>query len=246
MKIRYEAVSNVGLVRTNNEDMALVFGEYIRDNNIAFAFDLAPQMPFTAIVADGMGGMNGGEVASQMATAAFNSFAESLTPGMSPDEVVMALKQWTRLCDRSIVERGQQDPLLLRMGTTLTGLLAFNDTLFVLNIGDSRTYRLRYDIFKQLTEDHSERQRTGDPSVPANLIYNALGTGTAFIDVKVMQLVEGDRYVVCSDGLSDMVSDEAIEQMLRNGNSARQYVQAALQGGGRDNVTVIVLDVEKD
>ena len=55
MKIRYEAVSNVGLVRTNNEDMALVFGEYIRDNNIAFAFDLTPQMPFTAIVADGMG-----------------------------------------------------------------------------------------------------------------------------------------------------------------------------------------------
>ena len=165
---------------------------------------------------------------------------------MSHDEVVMALKQWTRLCDRSIVEQGQQDPSLLRMGTTLTGLLAFNDTLFVLNIGDSRTYRLRYDTFKQLTEDHSERQRTGDQSVPANLIYNALGTGTAFIDVKVMQLVEGDRYVVCSDGLSDMVSDEAIEQMLRNGDNARQYVQAALQGGGRDNVTVIVLDVEKD
>ena len=181
-----------------------------------------------------------------MATAAFNSFAESLTPGMSPDEVVMALKQWTRLCDRSIVERGQQDPSLLRMGTTLTGLLAFNNTLFVLNIGDSRTYRLRYGIFKQLTEDHSERQRTGDQSVPANLIYNALGTGTAFIDVKVMQLVEDDRYVVCSDGLSDMVSDEAIEQMLRNGDNARQYVQAALQGGGRDNVTVIVLDVEKE
>ena len=135
MKIRYEAVSNVGLVRTNNEDMALVFGEYIRDNNIAFAFDLTPQMPFTAIVADGMGGMNGGEVASQMAAAAFNSFAESLTPDMSHDEVVMALKQWTRLCDRSIVERGQQDPSLLRMGTTLTGLLAFNNTLFVLNIG---------------------------------------------------------------------------------------------------------------
>ena len=82
--------------------------------------------------------------------------------------------------------------------------------------------------------------------MPANLIYNALGTGTAFIDVKVMQLVEGDRYVVCSDGLSDMVSDEAIEQMLRNGDNARQYVQTALQGGGRDNVTVIVLDVEKD
>lgn len=246
MKIRYEAVSNVGLVRTNNEDMALVFGEYIRDNNIAFAFDLTPQMPFTAIVADGMGGMNGGEVASQMAAAAFNSFAESLTPDMSHDEVVMALKQWTRLCDRSIVERGQQDPSLLQMGTTLTGLLAFNNTLYVLNIGDSRTYRLRYDIFKQLTEDHSERQRTGNPSVPANLIYNALGTGTAFIDVKVMQLVEGDRYVVCSDGLSDMVSDEAIEQMSRNGDSARQYVQAALQGGGRDNVTVIVLDVEKE
>lgn len=244
MKIRFEAVSNVGLVRKNNEDMALVFGEQIRDNSMAFAFDLTPQLPFAAIVCDGMGGMNGGEMASELAATSFNSFVENLTPGMNEDSTVTALKQWTRQCDRLIVERGLEDPSLHMMGTTLTGLLATGGKLYVLNIGDSRTYRLRYDNFKQLTTDHSERQRTDDPAVPKNLLYNALGIGTAFIDIRVMQFVPGDRYVVCSDGLCDMVSDTGIWHLAREGCTARLLVETALQSGGRDNVTVVVVDVE--
>lgn len=243
MKIKYEVVSDKGLLRSNNEDMALVFGELVRDNSVSFAFELTPDIPFAAIVADGMGGMNGGEVASEMATTSFNDFVELLPVGLEDNVVIMRLKKWAREVDAEIKQKGERNPSLQNMGTTFTGLLAYGNSLFVMNVGDSRTYRYRYECMKQLTDDHSERARLGDDSIPSNLIYNALGTGTAFMDVKSMKLVVGDRYVICSDGLSDLVSNESIHELLKNSCGARQYVQAALQAGGNDNVTVVTMEV---
>lgn len=243
MKIKYEVVSDKGLLRSNNEDMALVFGELVRDNSVSFAFELTPNIPFAAIVADGMGGMNGGEVASEMAATSFNDFVELLPVDLEDNAVIVRLKKWARDVDAKIKQKGDRIPSLRNMGTTFTGLLAYGNSLFVMNVGDSRTYRYRYECMKQLTDDHSERARLGDDSIPSNLIYNALGTGTAFMDVKSMKLVVGDRYVICSDGLSDLVSNEVIHELLEHGSGARQYVQAALQAGGKDNVTVVTMEV---
>ena len=89
MKIKYEVVSDKGLLRSNNEDMALVFGELIRDNSVSFTFELTPNIPFAAIVADGMGGMNGGEVASEMAATSFNDFVEVLPMDLDDNAVIV-------------------------------------------------------------------------------------------------------------------------------------------------------------
>ena len=113
----------------------------------------------------------------------------------------------------------------------------------MVNIGDSRTYRLRYDYLKQLTTDHSERERMGDESVPSNLIYNALGAEGAFIDVLQTKIVAGDKFIVCSDGLTDMIGDEAIEKILSQGGDAEALVTAAKEAGGLDNITVIIMEV---
>ena len=124
------------------------------------------------------------------------------------------------------------------MATTLTGLLLYFDQAYILNCGDSRTYRLRYDNFRQLTRDHSERNRLNDPSAPANLMYNCLGIPEAFIDITPAKVVEGDQYIICSDGLSDYASEA---EMQTNIQSAQALVDAALAAGAPDNVTVITL-----
>ena len=108
-------------------------------------------------------------------------------------------------------------------------------------------YRLRYDHFKQMTTDHSERNRTGDPNVASNIIYNALGVHEAFADISLIKLIKGDKYLICSDGLNDMVSDEEIETlMISNDASARQLLESALSAGGKDNVTIILLEIIED
>lgn len=239
MKIRIDAVSDVGCVRTNNEDMALILGEQLRDDKMKITFQPQDDERFAAVVADGMGGYERGEEASAMATESFEKFLNGLAPNLDDNAIVLALKQWCQQINADILAAAAGSG----MGTTFTGILTYAGHPFVVNVGDSRTYRLRYDYLKQLTTDHSERQRRGDDSIPSNLIYNALGAEGTFMDVLQTKIVPGDKFIICSDGLTDMIGDEAIEKILSQGGDADALVAAAKEAGGLDNITVIIMEV---
>ena len=239
MRISYNVTSDVGLVRDNNEDMALVFGEKVRNNSASFSFDAPENLRFAAVVADGMGGYSHGEVASEMALTSFNRFFDELPSDLELNTLIMRLKEWTAEVNEEIMNAAEGSG----MGCTFTGLLLYESHALLVNIGDSRTYRYRYGVFKQMTSDHSERNRLNDPSLPSNLIYNALGLEYAFIDITPTKVVPGDRFVICSDGLTDMVEDSAIETLVSTEEpTSRLLVNEALKNGGEDNVTVIVLN----
>lgn len=247
MKIRYDAISNVGCVRSNNEDMALVFGAFLRDEAQRSMVPMASRPRFTALVADGMGGYGGGEVASEMTLRSFDDFLTALPAGLDIDRLKAEVKSWFRANNAAVMSRGASSAELQNMGTTLTGIFTYGPWDFMVNAGDSRVYRRRYDTLRRLSTDHSERERCNDPSLPSNLIYNAVGIPEAFVDVTCLTtdipMVDGDTYVICSDGLCDMIDDATIDRILGEGGDARRLLDAALEAGGRDNCTVIVLQV---
>lgn len=247
MKIRYEVISDVGRTRANNEDMALLFGALVRDSSQSSMVPMDSRPRFTALIADGMGGYGGGEVASEMVLRSFSDMLGALPDGLSPREVTRSVRDWFHEVNRDVISRGESDPDQANMGTTLTGIFTYGQAEYLINAGDSRVYRWRYESLRQLTADHSERERTGDTSVPANLIYNAIGVPGAFIDVTnltaEMPVIDGDVYLICSDGLYDMLSDADIAGIIGSGGRARTLVDSALAAGGRDNCTVILLHV---
>lgn len=248
MKIRYDVISDVGRTRSNNEDMALVFGAFIRDGADGSMVKMDSRPRFTALVADGMGGYGGGEIASELTLRSFDQFIVNLAPDLDDTEVRVSLNQWLE-AHQNLIRAEQQKPGLEQMGTTLTGIFTYGDREYMINAGDSRVYRWRNNNLRQLSVDHSERERLNDPNVPSNLIYNAIGVPDAFLTITDLTdrypIVDGDTYVICSDGLCDMIDDDAIASILENGGGARELVDAALEAGGKDNCTVIVLNISK-
>lgn len=240
MTLNYEVLSHVGLCRDVNQDMAMVMQQTIRDDSDSFSFEIPEEgeetLKFGAIVCDGLGGLAKGEVASQMACESFRDFVDGLADDLDDNALVMSIKQWFRMFNEKLIASGGG----VLTCTTLTGLLLYGETLVILNCGDSRTYRVRFGKMTRLTTDHSERERTGNPDVPSSQMYNCLGLPSAFIDVKLARLVEGDRYLICSDGLTDMVPEEEMERFF--GEPSR-LLQLALQAGGYDNVTIVGLSV---
>jgi serine/threonine protein phosphatase PrpC len=227
--------TNRGLVRQTNEDSFLVRkGLYV--------------------VCDGMGGARGGEVASQMACERMVVIDPS---SAGKDELRAAIVE----ANQSISARSLAEPRLLGMGTTLTLALVREHTVLLGHVGDSRAYLLRDGALRQLTDDHSwvgEMVRRGELTVAEaavhphrSVITKALGTeGEAEPDLVEVELESGDRLLLCSDGLSGMVSSDSIQELLRRPEGAQAVadalVEAALKGGGEDNVTVVVVDVAPD
>ena len=240
MTLNYEVLSHVGLCRDVNQDMAMVMQQTIRDDSDSFSFVIPEDgeeiLKFAAIVCDGLGGHAKGEVASQMACESFRDFVDGLADDLDDNALVMSIKQWFRMFNEKLISSGGG----VLTCTTLTGLLLYGETLVILNCGDSRTYRVRFGKMARLTTDHSERERTGNPDVSSSQMYNCLGLASAFIDVKLARLVEGDRYLICSDGLTDMVPEEEMERFF--GEPSR-LLQLALQAGGYDNVTIVGISV---
>ena len=246
MILQCQVASDVGSVRTNNEDIALLTGGLYRDAVDSFEIELQPMSRFTAIVADGMGGYEGGEIASEMAVKSFDSFFTGLPAGLSVDRLVARVKSWVAEMHAEIISFGDEHREYAGMGTTMVGMFAYEGKMFRINIGDSRLYRFRNGMLKQLSVDHSMRELTGDMSQPSNLIYNSLGAGgKVFADVEEMtsQLISDDRFLICSDGLSDMLSDEEIASLLIGNADVEALVAVAKQAGGRDNISVILLTV---
>lgn len=238
--LKYKAICDIGSVRTNNEDMAYVVERTLRDGQCDGEIPMTDRYAAFA-VADGMGGYEGGEIASEIVCRSFGSFIRSLSKDNAQCTVTL-LKDWAKTANQLVLDTAALRPELSEMGTTFVSLIWFDDTLWLINIGDSRCYRIRNGVLKQLSTDHSERVRTGNPNVPSNLIYNFMGNNPDdFIsDVTELMPIAGDIYLLCSDGLSDLVADEDIEQLA---NQPDELVKKAKDAGGRDNITVISIQL---
>lgn len=205
-------------------------------------------------VADGMGGHNGGETAS---TGARDGLLEQLA-GKTPEQG--ALRTAIGAVNRSLFLRQKEDESLSGMGTTLTVLWVSDQCVYIGHVGDSRAYRLRDGEFKQMTEDHSvvaELLRSGmlTPEQAANhpmrnVITRAVGTEDGIeIDLMCEERRPGDVWLVCSDGLHGMVTDEKMAEIIKNNKlekAADKLIAAALDGGGRDNISLVLLQDKGD
>lgn len=239
--------SDVGCLRKNNEDMILLNGKLYRDEESTKDIEFSSDMRFTACVADGMGGHEGGEIASELAVRAFDSFVVDLPSSLTQQQLADKLKEWVNQTHAFIVDQGINDPQYSNMGTTLVGMFGYEGNAYYINIGDSRLYRYRGGILKQLTCDHSMRELTGNKSISSGAIYNCLGAGPSafadFIDL-TGQLFDKDIFLVCSDGLSDMLNYEQLEELFKGKVTANRFVEAAKNAGGKDNVSVVLLKAE--
>jgi len=243
MNYTFCAQTDPGRVRTNNED--------------AVAFDEVTRL---CVLADGMGGYNAGEIASGMATAFIKSelvrWLSEAGPQANAGEVSRAIEICVDNANRSILNAAQANPAYAGMGTTLV-VGVFQDALLMLgHIGDSRCYRWRGNQLVQITKDHSLLQEQLDAgfltpeqaalSPNKNLVTRALGVeNDVMLELHAHQVEACDLYLMCSDGLSDMMDDAAIARILQNGTSLDQMSEAlvcqANENGGRDNITVLLI-----
>jgi serine/threonine protein phosphatase PrpC len=206
------------------------------------------------VVADGMGGAQAGEVASRIAADAFD---EDMGDG-SPEE---QLAERAREANRRIFDRARSDASVSGMGTTLTGALLAGDEVSIVHVGDSRAYLFREDELQQLTRDHSlveELRRRGqltseeaEEHPQRSIITRALGPERDVeLDIHTHQARGGDVYVLCSDGLTSMVREDRVREILSGATSLRdavdRLVEEANQAGGRDNITVVAFRVGGD
>jgi PPM family protein phosphatase len=242
MNFEYFAQTDPGLIRDNNEDSVVVDDE----NQLV-------------VLADGMGGYNAGEVASAMATSFVKAeLGRWLLEGGS-EASSRELKRAMEICidnaNRSIFNAANANPSYAGMGTTLVMAVFAGSRAMIGHVGDSRCYRLRGTTLQQLTRDHSLLQEQIDAGLISeeqakyathkNLVTRALGVeDTVLLEVNEFRLEDGDIYLFCSDGLSDMVADERLAAILQPegtlGDKGASLVDAANDGGGRDNISVIL------
>jgi len=234
--LRYAARSDVGLVRSSNQDSAYAG-------------------PHLLVVADGMGGHAGGDVASSIAVGELSRLEGESHGADAPRHLAEAVRR----ASARLAERVREEPALAGMGTTVTAILRTGDRLALAHIGDSRAYLLRDGELAQVTHDHTFVQHLVDEGritaeeaehhPQRSVLLRVLGDidSSQELDTSVREARAGDRWLLCSDGLSGMVGDRTISEALAGvpdvGECADLLVQLALRGGGSDNVTVVVADV---
>jgi protein phosphatase len=254
LSARHAVRSHTGLVREANEDDYIVLpaaGIYV--------------------VADGMGGHVAGKVASDLCVQTVEEYfanddqrgtllADADAAGLSPDALELA--EALLLANRRIFDAASADRQLTGMGTTAVGIRMFGDQVAVSHAGDSRCYLYRTGKFQQVTVDHSlsnflmalgrELEAQYAQQTMSNVIMRALGLeADVAVDTKEFPVRAGDRLLLCSDGLSDLVPDADMAQALANpalsmDQIVDRFVQQALDAGGRDNITVILVDLFDD
>lgn len=245
-RIVITAASRVGCVRKNNEDMVFAYDKFVRSEAYQTEFMTENVDRFVIALADGMGGHLAGEVASADTLENLRFFVSDMPKGLSVSEVNKTMEVWLESIHKIITSKGHADPSMEGMGTTLVAVIYYEGKYFWINCGDSRLYRLRDGKLAQLTTDHSLNTLRGEKR-HSNIITNCIGAGCKHTYMDMVEFTDdfrrGDVYMVCSDGLSDMVSDDVIEQMMINGVSANRLCEAAIEKGGFDNVSVCVFSV---
>ncbi len=250
-KIKFAEITDVGMVREHNEDA------------IGSNADIG-----LMVLADGMGGYNAGEVASGIAVQTISELAaegamreerneRDPTTGLMRQTIV--LRDAVARANKIIFQTAQSQTHCEGMGTTLVAAIFYDDKLSVAHVGDSRAYRLRGGRFEQLTLDHSLLQELVDRgfyseeeaqrSTNRNYVTRALGVEpTVEVEVQEFEVLPDDVYLLCSDGLPDMVEDEDIHLTISTFNASldvvgQQLVELANDHGGRDNVSVMMAQV---
>lgn len=251
--IEMHATTDVGVKRNHNEDCV----------------GITPEVGF-AVLADGMGGHNAGEVASAMAIEFTSRYLQDRLPKIPEakldedtgftSESILA-REGITMANNAIFETSQHKPECAGMGTTIVAAIFYADRLTAAHVGDSRMYRMRGDLLTHVTEDHSliqEQVRRGlltaddaRNSAIKNLVTRALGVEPDVEPDIVEDIVQaGDIYLMCSDGLTDVVPDEAIRLTIAQNNNdlrkaAAHLVQLANDAGGPDNISVILIKTQK-
>ncbi|WP_405239488.1 Stp1/IreP family PP2C-type Ser/Thr phosphatase [Lentisalinibacter orientalis] len=250
-KIRFSEITDTGKVRDHNEDA------------IATQPDIG-----LMVLADGMGGYNAGEVASGIAVKTVFDLVSEATNRENRGEVeptsglmrqTIVLRDAIARANKIIYQTAQSQPQCEGMGTTIVASLFFDDRISVAHVGDSRAYRLRADQFQQLTLDHSLLQELVDRgfyspeeaqrSTNRNYVTRALGVEPAVeVEVQEYEVEKDDVYLLCSDGLPDMVEDEDIHLTISTFSASldvvgQQLVQLTNDHGGRDNVSIMLARV---
>jgi protein phosphatase len=253
LRIRASGLSDVGRARTHNED--------------CFGIDPEHRM---FVVADGMGGHNHGEVASRIAVKAIQEFVEQTAENDTTWPFVYdarlqrhsnRLKTAIRMAHDKVLRAIRHDGSLIGMGTTVVGFLLKGRVAAVAHVGDSRAYRLRDGRLELLTQDHtwvneqvvagylSAEQARAHPL--KNVVTRALGgESEVVVDVREVEVVPGDVYILCSDGLTTMLSDDEIKRRLLESQQpiedvCRSLVRDANSKGGLDNITVVLVSVDR-
>ena len=237
VEFHYAARSDVGLVRQNNQDSGYAGANLL-------------------VLADGMGGPAGGDIASSVAIA----HLVPLDTDSHPAETLLpSLRDALMDAHEELSERSEQDPELAGLGTTCIALMRSGNKLAMVHIGDSRAYLLRGDTLTQVTTDHSFVQYLVDSGQitpeeaehhpQRNVVMRILGDSQADVtpDETMREAVVGDRWLLCSDGLSGVVSSDTIAEILTDvrdpGECAEELIRLALLAGGPDNVTCVVADI---
>lgn len=242
------AACYTGRVRSNNEDMILINDRLIRDDFFETVISSEGTDRILFAVADGMGGHNAGEVASEMVLNNLRFFISDLPKDLSTSEFKVSINKWLLSINSLVGGRGFSEPEKQGMGTTLVALVCYGNHLFAFNCGDSRLYRFRNGKLSQLTTDHTLVKSNG-PDQHSSAITNCIGAGcrTVFVDFYDYSddIQADDVYLMCTDGLNDMLWHPEIEAMIKKGETAEQLCEAAIEAGGYDNVSTVVIKVKK-
>lgn len=242
MTLEFFSAVDTGRSRTNNEDSVAI------DEGAALA-----------VLADGMGGYNAGEVASGMLTAFIRTelgrWLQEAGGNATDNEVRRAMDICVDNANRAIFNAANSNPQYAGMGTTLVVSVFREHRLLVGHVGDSRAYRLRHGKLTQITRDHSLLQEQIDAglitpeqaafSANKNLVTRAVGVeDTVLLETHLHEVQPGDVYLMCSDGLSDMLDDAGIAQVLQMHDSleatGQALIDAANEAGGKDNIAVVL------
>lgn len=240
----------MGYVRKNNEDMILAGNKKVRDGDCYALIGIEDNTHVIVAVADGMGGYDCGEVASEMVIDSLQLFISKLPLGLGEEELRKSLNTWLDNECLLVASKGKANPTMAYMGTTLVALICYSGSFYTVNCGDSRLYRWRDDILTQLTHDHTPEDYGGYPR-RSHSVTNCIGGGcpTSYLDIENIteQVLPNDIFLLCSDGLTDMINDVAIASVIRmNGGlvNAKPLVNSALCAGGIDNISVCIAKYE--
>lgn len=237
------ATSDKGQVREINQDYY-----YISNQNSEYNI---------YILADGMGGYNGGEIASRLAVESVKDYINKNITNIeiNKENLQLLVKDSIKYANEIVYQKAKSDINLSEMGTTLEVCLIYNNRLYIGHIGDSRIYRIRRNIIRKLTTDHSYVEKlvkdgtiTREESYnhpKKNMLIRALGCEkTVEADIMIKGFLEGDIILMCSDGLTNLIEDKEIYETIVNNkdNADKVLIQKANNRGGYDNITAVIIE----
>ncbi len=225
--------------------MILLGKTCVRDTALSKRVTLSATDRFIVALADGMGGYQHGEEASENVLRWLSDFFYSLPKGLSIKKLTRQFKGWVQKAHKKLLTESSLKHYRHSMGTTLVGLIFYEKKVLWINCGDSRVYRLRGQYLSQLSTDHSLRQMVGHRDVPANIVLNSIGAGeSVFLDMEDITeaIHEEDAFLLCSDGLTDILEDTEIEIILTEA-SVEDLVNLAIESGAEDDVSVALVKI---